>query len=217
MRLVFALTLLSGTVALAQEPEPPKEPEPRFGIPVKAKVYPQTTARKSLGSAIEAVTNGDTAYVVAHLLDPGFVEFRLADRAKQYEAEIETSLARLRDLQIRDPDKYLPAERVPTDRAKFAALIVQQSRDRAFKQLVRDVNQKIQNDPESFKDLRKLFSDGTFADTETGAKVTHPAVKDRALYFRKIGDRFFLVDRQEDLPPPKEPEKKEPEKKGPGM
>jgi hypothetical protein len=217
MRLVFALTLLSGTVALTQEPEVPKDPDPRFGVPVKLKVYPQTTAKKALGSAVEALARGETAYLVAHLLDPGFVDFRLADRAKQYEAEIEVSLARLRDMQIRNPDKYQPEDRLPTDRVKFAALIVQQSRDRAFKQLVRDVSDKILDDPESFKDMRKLLSDGTFADTETGAKVTHPAVKDRALYFRKIGDRWFLEDRQEDLPPPKEPEKKEPEKKGPGM
>ena len=56
------------------------------------------------------------------------------------------------------------------------------------------------------------MSDGKFEDTETGAKVTHPDVKDRALYFRKVGDRWFLENRQEDLPPPK----KEPEK-GPGM
>ena len=217
MRLVFALTLLSGTLALAQEPEVPKDPDPRFGVAPKMKVYPQSTAKRALASAIASVQSGDTPYLVAHLMDPGFVDFRLADRAKQYEAEVEVALSRLRATQIRNPDKYPPAERLPTDRAKFAALIVEQSRERAFKQLVRDVNDKILDDPESFRDMRKLFSDGKFEDIETGAKVTHPAVKDRALYFRKVGDRWFLENRQEDLPPPKEPEKKEPEKKGPGM
>jgi hypothetical protein len=212
MRLVFALTLLSGTVALARQPGAAEEPAPRFGVAPKLKAYPQSTARKALQSAVAAVQGGETAYLVAHLLDPGFVELRLAERARQYEAEVEVALARLRDAQIRNPDKYAREERVPTDRAKFAALVVQQSRDRAFKQLVRDVGDKILDDPESFRDMRKLLADGKFEDVETGAKVTHPAVKDRALYFRKVGDRWFLEDRQEDLPAPK----KEPEK-GPGM
>jgi translation elongation factor EF-Ts len=107
------------------------------------KVYPQSTAKRALASAIAAVQSGDTAYLVAHLMDPGFVDFRLADRAKQYEAEVEVALSRLRATQIRNPDKYAPAERLPTDRAKFAALIVEQSRERAFKQLVRDITLQI--------------------------------------------------------------------------
>ena len=221
MRPVFALTLLAGTAVLAQEPVA-KEPEARFGLAPKLKVYPQATPKLALRSAITAILDGDTAYLVAHLLDPGFVELRLADRAKQFEAEIDAQLARRRDEQIRNPDKYAPADLVPTDRGKFVALVADESRKAAFRQLVQDINQKILDDPESFRDMRKLLADGTFEDAETGAKVTHPAVKHRALYLRKIGDRYFLENRQDDQADPKkepgkEPEKKEPEKKGPGM
>src|SRR5262245_33694702 len=88
MRLAFTLALLTGTVALAQDPGA-KEPDPRFGIAPKLKVYPQATPKQALKSAITAIQNGDTPYLVAHLLDPGFVDLRLSDRAKQFEADID--------------------------------------------------------------------------------------------------------------------------------
>ncbi len=209
MRLVYSLALLFGSVVLAQQPpavELPKEAEARYGVPPKLKNYPQTTPKKALASAIEAIEKPDTAYLIAHLLDPGFVELRLNDRAKQFEAPIEIDLSRQRDFQIRNPDKFEAADRLPTDRAKFRALIIAGSREQAFKQLVRDVEEKILNDPQSLRDMKKLLKDGTFMDTETGAKVTSMDVKDRALYFRKIGDRYFLENREEEQP-----------KKGPGM
>lgn len=217
MRLAFSLVLLAGSAALAQEPKEPAEAPPpvtRFGVPPKLKTYPQETAKKALASAIEAVEKGDGAYLVAHLLDPGFVELRLADRAKQFEAAAEADLARLRDLQIRNPDKYLPEDRVPADKVRFRALIVERSREAAFKQLVRDVSDKLLDDPQVLRDLKKFFQQGMVTDTETGAKFTHDSVKDRALFLRKIGDRWFLENRQEDAAAPAEPPKKEPEKKG---
>lgn len=208
MRLVFSLSLLAGSVALAQQPKEPdltQAPEPRYGVPPKLKTYPQETAKKALASAVEAVEKGEVAYLVAHLLDPGFVELRLTDRAKQYEAAVEADLSRLRDAQLRNPDKFLPEDRLPADKAKFRALVVQRSREQAFKQLARDVSDKLLDDPQTLRDLKRLFREGTLADTETGAKLTHESIKDRALYFRKIGERWFLENRHEDLPVPKEP------------
>lgn len=216
MRLVSALAVLAGSAALAQQPKAPDVADasaPRYGVPAKARTYPQDTPKKALASALEAIEKGEVSYVVAHLMDPDFVELRLGDRAKQYEAGVETELARLRDLQIRNPDKYAPEDRLPTDRARFAALVVQRSREQAFKQLVRDVSDKLLDDPQAMKDLRKLLRDGAVSDTGTGVKLTHDTIKDRALYLRKIGERYFLENRQEDAPAPKEPAKKEPDMK----
>ena len=55
MRLAFSLVLLAGvaSLAIAQDPKAPdeiKEPEPRFGIGAKLKVYPQHSAKKTLAS-----------------------------------------------------------------------------------------------------------------------------------------------------------------------
>ena len=58
MRLIFGLALFLTTATLARTQPPPKEldrtPQPRFGIPVKQKAYPQDTAQKALASAVEA-------------------------------------------------------------------------------------------------------------------------------------------------------------------
>jgi len=204
MRLIFSLALFAGAVGFAwcQPPggEVPKDTDPRFGFPVRLKAFPQDTAKRALASTVEAIERSDLPYLVAHLMDPGFVDLRLGDRAKQFEAPAEQELSRQRDAQIRNPEKYKPEERLPTDRVKFAALIVAKSRELAFKQLVRDVEDKLLNDPQSIKDMKKILKDGKFEDVETGAKATHPDVKDRAVYFRKIGERWFLENRQEEQP-----------------
>ena len=210
MRLVFALLLLVTTTTLARTQPPPKPidktPKPRYGVAIKLKTYPQDTPRKALVSAVDAVEKGDTAYLVAHLLDPGFVDLRLNDRVKQFEANVELELSQQRDFQLANRDRFAPEDRLPTDRAKFEALIQDRSRQLAFRQLIRDVEDKLLNDPQALKDLRKIMRDGAFTDEPGGSKAAHPDVKDRVLYFRKIDDRYFLENRQEDAP-----------KKDPGM
>src|SRR5262249_60990261 len=123
------------------------------------------------------------------------------DLAKQVDAPVEVELSQLRDFQNANPDKVRPSERVPNDREKFKALIIERSRQRAFRQLVLDVEQKLLDDPQSLKDLRKILKDGTFTDEPDGsAKGVHPDVKDRAVFFKKIGERWFLENRQEEMP-----------------
>jgi hypothetical protein len=200
MRFAFALVLLSGIIVLADDETPQlilKEPEPRYGVAAKLKIYPQTTAKKALESAIDACDKGDYAYLLAHLLDPGFVEVRLTERAKQFEAQVEIDLSRLRDFQYANPDRFKPEDRLPLDKKKFAAVIVEQSRERAFKQLIRDVEQKLRDDPQSLKDMKKILR-GTFTDEGGGVKAVNPTVKDSALYFKKIGDRWYIENRQAD-------------------
>lgn len=217
MRLVFALALLTGSVSLAQQPkdaDPSETPPPRYGVPYKKITYPQETAKKSLASALAAIDKPDVPYLVAHLLDPGFVDLRVADRAKQFEPGVEDELRKARDYQQANLDKFLAQDRLPTDKARFKALVVERSVERAFRQVIKDVEDKLVNDPVGVRDLRKMFRDGKVEDTETGAKITHADVKDRVLYFRKIGDRWFLENRQdESVTPPKKEEEKKDEKK----
>src|SRR5688572_24835741 len=103
MRLVLALGLLASSAVLAQDPKAPAGPEevkPRFGVAPKLKTYPQNTAKKALASAIEAIEKPELPYLLAHLIDEGFVELRLTERAKQHEATTEVELSRLRDFQL---------------------------------------------------------------------------------------------------------------------
>lgn len=201
MRLACALVLLGGVVGLAQEPPPPiipKEPPPRFGVISKSKTYPQMSAKRALESTLEAIDNGEFTYLTAHLLDPAFVDARVIDRARQFEAIAERELTVLRDLQQANTDRFAPEDRLPLDRAKFQALVIARSRERAFAQLARDMDEKLRDDPQALRDLRKILRDGTFTDEATGARAVHPTVKERALYFKKIGDRWFLENRTEE-------------------
>lgn len=198
MRLAIATLLLVGMAALAQEPPPPiipKEPPPRFSVSSKSKAYPQTTAKRVLESAIEAIEKNDFPYLVAHLLDPAFVDLRVAERGKQFEPAAEVELTRLRDFQYANPDRFAPADRVPLDRVQFQAVVIARGREKAFRQLTRDVEEKLRDDPQTLRDLKKILRDGAFSDEGAGAKAVHPAVKDRSLYFKRIGDRWFLENR----------------------
>ncbi len=204
MRPLFALLLIVSTATLARTQPPPKPidktPKPRFGVPVKLKTYPQDTPRKALISAVEALEKGETAYLIAHLLDPGFVDLRLSERARQLEPNVELTLSQQRDFQLANRARFAPEDRLPTDRAQFEALIQERSRQLAFRQLIRDVEEKLLNDPQALKDLRKIMRDGAFTDEPGGTRATHPDVKDKALFLRKIEDRYFLENRQEETP-----------------
>lgn len=216
MRTAFAFATLLGTAALALSQERPKQPEevpPRFGLPYRPKAYPQATPKQALESAIAATEKGDVNYLVAHLLDPTFVDARLADRGKLFERTVEAELIKLRDIQRKNPDNYPVDVQVPEQPAKFQARVEADARARAFAQLVRDVQAKLIDDPEVLKDLRKFNRQGTFPEagaTGDTVKVGLPDVKDRAVFLKKIGDRWYIENRQVEE---KEPGKKEPEPK----
>jgi hypothetical protein len=212
MRSLLALALLAAIVTLAesQQPMPKQDPNPpRFGQPYRPKEYPQATPKQALESVIAAAGKSDFNYLVAHLLDPGFVDGRLADRAAQFVPTVETDLAKLRDFQQENPDAVTSANRIPTQPAEFRKRISDEAAKRAFTQFVRDVQFKLIDDPEVLKDLRLFNRAGSFPaadDPGTTAKVGHPDIRDRAVYFKKIGERWFIENRQTDekAPEPKQ-------------
>jgi len=219
MRSVFALAALFGMTAPAfsQEGRPrgPEQVPPRFGVGYRPKEYPQATPKEALSSVIAATENGEFGYLVAHLLDPAFVDARLGDRAKQFEPAVETDLARLRDFQQKNLDRVPREARVPVEPDLFRERVAADARAAAFRQLVRDVQEKLADDPQAIKDLRRFRSQGTFPDSAAAgevAKVGLADVKDRAVFLKQIKGRWFVENRQaeEKAPEPKkEPEKKE--------
>src|SRR5439155_22887318 len=166
-----------------------------------------------LQSAIEAVEGGQYAYLLAHLMDPQFVDARVADRAKQLEPGVEVELAKLRESQKQNPVGIAPEARVPDDPIQFRAMAAREARTRAFRLLVRDVQDKLTDDPTLLKDLRRFLREGTVADQPGGARVGLADVKDRAVFLKQLDGRWFVENRQSDekAEPKKEPE----EKKGP--
>jgi len=200
------------------------EPEvvpPRYGQAFSPKAYPQGTAREVVASAILAVEKNDFAYLAAHLLDPAFVDARLdamsAGPTNPYRKAAEAELIRLRDIQRRNPDAVPAARRVPEDAKQFDDRLGVETKTLAFAQLTRLMKDKFADDPEVLKDLRRFARGGTFPDAGApgdAVKVELPDVKDRALYLKRAGGRWYVENKQveEKTAPPAEP-KKEPEPK----
>lgn len=200
MRTAIAGFVLLAAGALAQSQPPPKDPDPRFGVNARVKQYPQDSPKAALRSAIRFIEVGDYAYLVAHLLDAKFVDEQVADRAKGLEAAAERELAQLRDFQRANPDKVTAENRVPLDPKEFRAAAALKARDRAVKQFQKEVEEKLKDDSQALKDMRKLLRDGMFSEADPTASVTHPDVKGRTLFFKKTGDRWFLENKQSEEP-----------------
>jgi hypothetical protein len=212
MRLAFAVVLVFGAAALisAQPPKGPppkdtlpKDPDPRYGVNPRVKAYPQDTPRAALKSTLTAIEKADYSYLVAQLLDPKFVDDAVAERAKLFEAGAEVELAQLRDFQRKNPSSVTDDNRVPLDPVAFRAVAAAKARERGFKQLIRDIEQKLTDDPQVVKDFRRIARDGSFVDADPVTSATHPEIKARTLYFKKTAGRWFLENRQAE-------EKKEP-------
>jgi hypothetical protein len=220
-RAATAACALIGATVLASAQEAPRvttEVQPRFGVAPRLKSFPQNTAKAALQSVIDAVERNEYAYLFAHLMDPQFVDARVADRGKQLEPGIEVELAKLREFQKKNPGGIPPESRVPDDPTLFRAMAAREARTRAFRLLVRDVQDKLTEDPTVLKDLRRFLREGTVAEQPGGARVGLADLKDRAVFLKQLDGRWFVENRQADekAAPGKEPlEKKGPEDKKP--
>ncbi len=216
-----AAGLVASPPAAGQQKAPdPEEVPPRYGQPFRPKAYPQGTAKEAVASVITAAEKGEFAYLAAHLLDPAFVDGRLdamaGGPASPYRKTAEAELARLRDIQRRNPEAVPPARRVPDDAKQFDDRLAADARGLAFAQLTRAMQDKFAEDPEVLKDLRRFARGGTFPDPGApgdAAKVELADVKDRAVFLKRAGGRWYVENRQaEEKAAPAEP-KTEPEPK----
>lgn len=189
-----------------------KEAVTRYGVNPRTKAYPQLSPKDALRSAVAAIDKSDYAYIAAHLMDPKYIDRVVAERGKAYEADALAELVRVRDAQKADPIRFPPENRLPGDGPAFAALVVGRARERAFRELVRDLQQKLTDDPLAVKDMRRILrAENPYSVTDPTATASLPEVKGRALYFTKVEGRWFLENRQVDeAAPPAPAPKKEP-------
>jgi hypothetical protein len=216
-KMVLALTAFAAAATTAATQPPAADPKAAkqlrtYGIPVRARVFPQDSPQAALRSVITAIEQNEFGYLTAHLIDPAFVDERIEDRRRQLLPATEEDLLTLRKVQSQAPEKYDPSVRVPFDPQLFKERLADESRKRAFAQVVRDVQDKLTDDPQTLRDFRRFAKDATFppAGGATTSKVALPDVKDRSLFFKNTDGRWFLENRQTDVPEKKEPEKKEP-------
>jgi hypothetical protein len=183
------------------ESEPVKDLGPRYGVNPRVKAYPQATPKEALRSALLAIERVDYSYLAAQLLDPALVDKEVGERAKSFELDALAELTRLRDFQRANPGRVMPEERLPLDAKSFGALVLARAREQALRQLAKDLEQKLTDDPVSVKEMRRILRhENAFNVADPIATATHPDVKGRTLYFKKIGERWFLENRNTEEP-----------------
>jgi hypothetical protein len=182
---VFAVCVLAG-VAAAQEVGPT-----RFDIIYNPELYRQDSPQAALNSALGAVARDRLDYLVAHLLDPAYVDARLATTQAYFERAAAEQIGS-----------------TTAGQALSAQALQNRIRDVGTRLNVRSladqVRRKLADEPENVRDLKRFARDGQVTESGETATATLKDVPDRALYFKKVGNRWYLENRKEEKPPAKE-------------
>jgi hypothetical protein len=176
--LFLVLIVLGG--AFAQAPDVP----PRFEVLHNPDLYKQDTPQDTLNSIVGAITRDRFDYVAAHLLDPAYVDARLATTQTYFERVAAEQIAATAAGQIlRDAALQ--------DRVREVGTRLN------VRNMAEQIRQKIADEPDNLKDLKRFAREGLFQSAGDTATATLKDVKDRALYFKKTGGRWFLENRKE--------------------
>lgn len=182
MRYLATLVLVSCSFTLFGA-----EPKEAFGIFINPDLYPQNNPKKALESTIGALERDRSEYLIAHLLDPAFVKAQLDAMTPYYEKVAADQIAttgagqKLRgdELQLRVRERAVQLN---------------------FKAFAEAIRAKMADEPNNIKELKLFLSDGKFSEEGETAKVTHKSFKDKTIYFKKVGERWFLENRKDDAP-----------------
>ncbi len=74
-----------------------------------------------------------------------------------------------------------------------------------FEELVRETTAKLANNPNAAKELERFLKEGEWEGGESSASAKLKDVKGRQVFFRKIGPRWYLENRQKPEPAKTEP------------
>jgi hypothetical protein len=69
-----------------------------------------------------------------------------------------------------------------------------------FEELVRETTAKLTDNPATLKELQRFLKEGEWETGETTASAKLKDIKDRQVFFRKIGPRWYLENRQKPEP-----------------
>jgi hypothetical protein len=96
MRWAVAVGLVVAGVALAQAPKEDSLNR-RYGIDANLRHYPQTTPKEALASVLQAIDRNRIDYLVAHLVDPQWVDERVQRPGSSFETVVQETTAKLAD------------------------------------------------------------------------------------------------------------------------
>jgi hypothetical protein len=69
-----------------------------------------------------------------------------------------------------------------------------------FEELVRETTHKLTDNPAAVKELKRFLKEGEWEGGDTTASVKLKNIKERQVFFRKIGRRWYLENRQRPEP-----------------
>lgn len=197
---MIAAYVLTVAFAVAQAPRADEVPT-RYDVSPLLKLYPQSTAKLALDSAVKATEKGRFDYVAAHLIDPKFVDAEAKKRGEAFLGEAEVILRIRRDREKRAGSDVSRDQRLPDEPRLFQPFVEVAATEMGFQRLVADLRELVANDPGTVRDLRRFLRDGTWEEGGDTAKVTLRDVKDRAVFLKKVGMRWFVENRQVDEKP----------------
>jgi hypothetical protein len=74
-----------------------------------------------------------------------------------------------------------------------------------FEELVRETSRKLADNPAAVKELGRFLKEGEWEGGDTTASAKLKDLKDRQVFFQKIGPRWYLQNRQKPEPPKANP------------
>ena len=166
---------------------------PRYDILHNPDLYRQDTPQETLRAVLGAVARDRYDYLAAHLLDPDWVDARLAVHQPYFE-------------RIGGEQVVSSPGGAALRPAELNARVKEVGTRLNFRNFTGVIRQKLADDPNHLKDLRRFLREAEFQIAGDTATAKHKDVKDRALYFKKVKDRWFLENRADEAaaPPPKE-------------
>lgn len=192
--LILAVLFSAGAAVLAQPPAASPPPlATRYGIAANLTTFPQKTASQAVTSAARAVEIGKVDYLAAHLIDPKFIDARVADRATLLEPQADRDLRAARDAQRADPNRA--EDRLPYDPVPFAAAVRAEAEARAFRQVVESVRGQLAANPRTVPEFRRYLRDAPPAEAGDAATLILKG-EPRQMRLVRTAGRWFVEDRQ---------------------
>ena len=166
---------------------------PRYDILHNPDLYRQDTPQETLRAVLGAVARERYDYLAAHLLDPDWVDARLATHQAYFE-------------RIGGEQVVSTAAGARLRQAELNARVKEVGTRLNFRNFTGVIQRKLADQPDHLKDLRRFLRDAEFQVAGDTATAKLKDVKDRALYFKKVKERWFLENRTDEAaaPPPKE-------------
>lgn len=165
----------------------------RFGVLHNPDLYKQDTPQDALVAALGAIDRGRHDYLVAHLLDPEWVDTRMAANRPYFDRVAgEQIVSSPGGAALRGPE--------------LDARVREVSTRLNFQRLTADVRRKLADEPDNVKDLRRFARIGEVQVAGDTARATLKDAPARAVSFKKAKGRWFLENRKDEAasPPPKE-------------